>query len=1279
MGARAGNGGDGGTGGVNGVGGNGGTGGAGITFANGGTLINTGNITGGAGGTAGNGGNGGAGGAAGNGGTSGTGGAAGNTGNAGSSGAGGNGGNGGTGGVGDSPGSTGGTGGTGGSGGTGGAGGFGGGNGGAGGNGGNAGDGGAASAGGTGGNGGTAGTGGTGGTGGAAGTGSNGGNGGAAGAGGNGGTGGAAGTGGNGGTAGAGGAGGNGGAAGTGGTGGTAGIGGNGGNGGAAGTGGTGSNGGSAGVGGNGGNGGVAGDGGTGGNGGAAGNGGTGGVAGNGGAGGNGGAAGTGGAGGAAGNTGGNGGAAGTGGAGGAAGVGGTGGNGGAAGNGGDGGSAGVGGNGGTGGDGGAAGTGGAGGAAGTGGTGGNGGAAGNGGDGGGAGVGGNGGTGGAAGLFGNGGAGGNGGVAGAGGNGGAGGVADPAGSPGAGGVGVNGANLTIINSGTISGGLSGDGVTRADAIQFTGGINTLELQAGSIITGNAVAFSTADTFALGGTANATFDVSQIGAQYLGFGLYEKTGTSTWTLTNTTAVVTPWTINQGTLAVSSDANLGAAAGGLTFGGGTLQFLSGFTSARTITLNTGGGTFDTNGNGATLSGVIGGNGNLTVANSGVGGSLTLTNSANNYTGATTINAGATLALSGAGTIASSSGLADNGTFDISGLSSGTSIASLSGSGAVTLGANTLTLSNASGTFAGGIVGAGGLTLTAGTETLSGTNAYSGATTINGGTLNVTGAITDSSGVSVNSGGTLTGTGMVDPPAVTINSGGTFAPGSGTPGSFIAVTGNLAFQSGALYVVYLNPTTSSFATVNGAASLAGTVSANFAAGSYAAKQYTILETTSGLGGTSFSGLATNGLANFDANLSYSVDDVFLNLTAALGAGTPLNQNQEHVANAINAFFNSGGTLPTQFSNLFTLSGTPLANALTQLDGEAATGAQTSVFQLTTQFLNLLLGPSSDGSGGGSGGALGFAPERQNGLPPNIALAYNAILKAPPATFEQRWTSWASAFGGSGITDGNAAIGSNNITTSDFGFAAGMDYHADPATLFGFALAGGGTHWGLAQGLGSGQSDAFMAGLYGKHYFGPAYVSAAVDWTNNWFTTDRTAMGDQLKANFQGQSYGARLESGYRFGLPISAPDVIAGITPYAALQTQWFHTPAYTETDLSGGGFGLNYNALTANDTRAELGARFDELTMLNAMPLILRARLAWAHDWVTNPTLGAVFQSLPGASFVVNGATPPANTALVSGGAELHVTANWSLAAKFDGEFASGSQIYGGSGTLRYTW
>ncbi len=109
------------------------------------------------------------------------------------------------------------------------------------------------------------------------------------------------------------------------------------------------------------------------------------------------------------------------------------------------------------------------------------------------------------------------------------------------------------------------------------------------------------------------------------------------------------------------------------------------------------------------------------------------------------------------------------------------------------------------------------------------------------------------------------------------------------------------------------------------------------------------------------------------------------------------------------------------------------------------------------------------------------------------------------------------------------------------------------------------------------------------------------------------------------------------------------------------PSHTETDLAGGPFALSYNSKTAADTRSELGVRFDDLTILNDMPLVLRSRTAWAHDQVSDPSLDVVFQALPGPSFIINGAAPPKNSALASAGAELWITPNWSLAAKFDGE------------------
>jgi uncharacterized protein with beta-barrel porin domain len=84
-------------------------------------------------------------------------------------------------------------------------------------------------------------------------------------------------------------------------------------------------------------------------------------------------------------------------------------------------------------------------------------------------------------------------------------------------------------------------------------------------------------------------------------------------------------------------------------------------------------------------------------------------------------------------------------------------------------------------------------------------------------------------------------------------------------------------------------------------------------------------------------------------------------------------------------------------------------------------------------------------------------------------------------------------------------------------------------------------------------------------------------------------------------------------------------------------------------------------------------------VLLRAKLAWAHDWVSNPALGASFESLPGTSFTVMGAPVPHDSALASAGAQLWFTPNWSFIAKFDGEFAASAQTYAGSGTLRYSW
>jgi len=228
------------------------------------------------------------------------------------------------------------------------------------------------------------------------------------------------------------------------------------------------------------------------------------------------------------------------------------------------------------------------------------------------------------------------------------------------------------------------------------------------------------------GSSAGTGMTATIGNVLTGTAGLTKADLGTLVLTSTNTYTGGTTINGGTLSVSSDANLGDASGGLAFNGGTLENTAAFTTARTMDL-VGNGTLRTDAD-LTVTSAIAGSGTL----SKTGGATLTLDAANTYTGATAIQAG-TLALSGAGSIARSSGVsvAVGATFDISGANNGASITSLNGSGNVNLASHTLTLTGASGSFGGIIAGSGGLAIVTGNETLTGNNIYTGTTMIGSG--------------------------------------------------------------------------------------------------------------------------------------------------------------------------------------------------------------------------------------------------------------------------------------------------------------------------------------------------------------------------------------------------------------------------------------------------------------------------------------------------------------------------------------------------------------------
>jgi uncharacterized protein with beta-barrel porin domain len=421
-----------------------------------------------------------------------------------------------------------------------------------------------------------------------------------------------------------------------------------------------------------------------------------------------------------------------------------------------------------------------------------------------------------------------------------------------------------------------------------------------------------------------------------------------------------------------------------------------------------------------------------------------------------------------------------------------------------------------------------------------------------------------------------------------------------------------------------------------------------------------------------LAQNGAVTLDSNTITTC------ATSAASASSVLPSsatgNQRAVANSIDTFVRNGGTLPPAFANLLSfLSPSQLQSAFTQLSGEVGTSPAQAGTQAMNSFLSLVTNPFAENRP--------FAQNRP--APPMYVKAVPlaaALTPDPP-----RWGIWAGAYGGQTNAAGDVfGVGSHDRSVSAAGFATGVDYRVTPYTVAGFALAGGGTQYGLSQGLGSGRSDMFQAAVYSLTRVDAAYVSAAIAYGFHQFNTDRfvtVAGNDHLVANFDANNIGARLEGGYRFALPSMNWPGQSGFTPYAAVQAQAFRTPSYSETALSGASvFALSYDARTITTTRTELGTWLDwSIPVDPGTRLSLLGRAAWAHDFWSAPNITAGFQALPGSSFIVTGAAPATDLLLASAGVEVGFRNGFSLGARFDGEFAENSRRYSGLGWVRYAF
>ena len=587
--------------------------------------------------------------------------------------------------------------------------------------------------------------------------------------------------------------------------------------------------------------------------------------------------------------------------------------------------------------------------------------------------------------------------------------------------------------------------------------------------------------------------------------------------------------------------------------------------------------------------------------------------------------------------------------------------------------TLAFDLASTSLYGGVISGAGQLQQNGTGNifLSGlSTSYTGPTTVNSGTLTVTGSIAHSA-VTVNPGGTLAGTGTVGattvagPTTVSGNTigGGRIAAGGALTGGTqtLTINGNLTLSPGSVYVASVapvpssppnSPPPSSRLAVNGTATITGAlldISPNSQA--TAGVKYTLLTSTGLLNGTFTLG-SGGAIGNYLATLSYDAHDAYLQfaliqLTPNLPTGATSNQNA--VTGGIDNAITHGTTLTPGFSHLATLSSTQLATAADQLSGEIGSDLSNIVTAQMNPFLTVLMTQPGD-----LDTVLG--PGRR----------HNATL-------------WGTFFGGGGNTSADNSVGSHALSNNEFGFATGLDVMLASSFQMGAALAANRTNFTLASNLGTGTDNAYQAGLYLTKRFGRSfYISAAGAYSMGDITTTRKltlAGNDTLSGKVTAHTAAGRIETGYRFGFGRM------GLTPYVAFQYDRFNAPAYTETAPAGEGqFAIDYAAHTSPTTSYEIGTGIDYASASSRRSsLHLYGRVAWAHATTTDPNVTEDFHTLANSSFTVQGSAPPANSALLTFGAELRGKNGLSIGFKLNGALSQSSTAYFGTGDLKYSW
>jgi outer membrane autotransporter protein len=593
----------------------------------------------------------------------------------------------------------------------------------------------------------------------------------------------------------------------------------------------------------------------------------------------------------------------------------------------------------------------------------------------------------------------------------------------------------------------------------------------------------------------------------------------------------------------------------------------------------------------------------------------------------------------------------GVFDISGTTAGATLSTLSGvaGSSVVLGNQTLTLSNASGIFAGAISGNGGLILSGGIEALTGTNTYLGPTMIDGGTLLVNGSIA-SSAVTVNSGGTLSGTGTVGP--LTVASGGLLSPGD--PRGTLTVNGNLVLAAGSMLRMEVNGT-GDVISVSGKVNVTGS-NLELLVGSAPGTpvtQYLLIDNGGGDPVVGTFASATNNLPFLDLFVLYGYNGDTGELTGGNDVGVRLLRNDVdycYVAVSANQCSVTGAydSLPFDDPLLYTV--------VTQ----SAEGAREAFDALSGEIHATTRGILLDDSRYVREAVLGrlLQADYADGADPVMALGYagDPVLTDPADDPDRAF--WAHAYGARGTvaSDMNAAEARRDIG----GFVLGAD-----SLLWGdwrMGLAGG---YALTDTLvedrnSTASVESFHLAAYAGGPLGP--VALRLGSAAAWYGIDTTreiaypGFSEQETASYTAMAGQIFAEA----GLPVDIG--LFAVEPFAGLTRVQLDTGDATE---QGGIAALFVPGNEMDLTYATLGLRATTATHGFDMDLKPHAALVWQHAFgELIPHVDPGFIST-GTNFSsgIDGAPIARDSLLLEAGVDWDLGPSAALGLTYSGKFA----------------